>query len=125
MSKFIQFTCKGDPRLINVEKIVLIDKAKDGSAQVYLHDSEDTGCWLVDQSYDEVVKAIASNAYVYDAVVGAVDEADDIYSALSKFAKRNPAIEVTLETDHGTVSAKLGECNIYEGYDHGIVFDAE
>lgn len=66
MSKFIQFTCKGDPRLINVEKIVLVDKAKDGSAQVYLHDSEDVGYWLVDQSYDDVVKAIASNAYIYD-----------------------------------------------------------
>lgn len=125
MSKFIQFACKGDPRLVNVEKIVLVDKAKDGSAQVYLHDSEDVGYWLVDQSYDEVVKAVASNAYVYDAVEGAVDGADDIYSALSKFAKRHPAIEVTLETVHGAVSAKLGECNIYKGYNHGIVFDAE
>lgn len=125
MSKFIQFTCKGDPRLINVEKIVLVDKAKDGSAQVYLHDSEDAGYWLVDQPYDKVVKAIASNAYVYDVVAGAIDKADDIYSALSKFAKRHPDIEVTLETDHGTVTTKLGKCNIYKGYAHGIVFDAE
>lgn len=78
MSKFIQLTCKGDPRLINVEKIVLVDKAKDGSAQVYLNDSEDAGYWLVDQYYDEVVKAIASNAYVYDAVAKGDSELEDV-----------------------------------------------
>lgn len=124
MSKFIQFTCKGDPRLVNVEKIHMID-LEIQSKKVAIFLSDCTEPWTVDQSYEDVVKAIASNAYVYDVVEGAVDGADDIYSALSKFAKRNPAIEVTLETDHGTVSAKLGECNIYEGYDHGIVFDAE
>lgn len=78
MSKFIQFTCIGDPRLINVEKIVFVDKAKDGSAQVYLNDSEDAGYWLVDQSYDEVVKAIASNAYVYDAVAKGDSEREGV-----------------------------------------------
>lgn len=124
MSKFIQLTCKGDPRLINVEKIHVIDlDIQSKKAAIFISDC--TEPWTVDQSYEEVVRAIASNAYVYDAIAGAVDEADDIYSALSKFAKRHPAIEVTLETNHGAVSAKLGECNIYKGYDHGIVFDAE
>lgn len=66
MNKFIHFTCQGDPRLINVDKIVLVDKAKDGSAQMYLLDNEDADYWIVDQSYDDVVKAIASNAYIYD-----------------------------------------------------------
>lgn len=78
MSKFIQFTYKGNPRLINVEKIVLVDKAKDGSAKVYLHDSEDAGHWLVDQPYYKVVKAIASNAYIYDEFANDDRELEDI-----------------------------------------------
>lgn len=83
MSKFIQFTCEGDPRLINVEKIVLVDKDEDGSARVYLHDSEDAGHWLVDQSYYEVVKAIASSSYVSDAVAKDDSELEGILQEVS------------------------------------------
>lgn len=57
MSKFIQFTCKGDPRLINVEKIHMIDlEIQSKKAAIFLSDC--TEPWTVDQSYEEVCRAV-------------------------------------------------------------------
>lgn len=57
MSKFIQFTCEGDPRLINVEKIHVIDlDIKSKEVTIFLSDCTDP--WTVDQSYEEVRHAV-------------------------------------------------------------------
>lgn len=124
MSKFVMFTIKGEPRLVNVDKIHIVDYDS-GAARLYMSDPSDPEPWPVDQSFDEVVHAIASCTSVFNAIAGAITPADDIYDALSKFAALNPQLKVTVETDHGTVSAKLGDCNIYEACDHSIIFDAE
>ncbi len=57
MSRFVEFTCNGDPRLVNVEKIHIIDQElKSKKVMIFLSDC--TEPWTVDQSYEEVRHAV-------------------------------------------------------------------
>lgn len=50
---------------------------------------------------------------------------DKVIKALDKLKKEYPDTEVCIETDHGTVSCRIGDALIYDGMDGSVMIDAE
>ena len=58
MSKFVRFTCNGNPRLVSIDWIHMVD-IDPTNQRVAIFLSDCTEPWAVDQSLEEVVHAIA------------------------------------------------------------------
>lgn len=92
MARFVRFTVNGRPRLINVEKIYLLDVSADGKTLILLSDAEDPSFWFVDQGYEEACRAVIAASGIQAVtcvsdpdVFGAIDwDDEDIAKALTK-----------------------------------------